>query len=524
MSMKNTFPFLLLCLPLLLSATEEGDYENRLRAAELSGNRPLVKSICQEWYASGKYSPGMLNWNYNALMSVDDGAVLVTQQESDTYPALMLQNALNVRPDVCIINRQLIENQDYRNQLIHTWGLNWVMKNSTAADFLKELLQPFQKSRPVFLGSMFDPAQLSGEQQKLYLTGLALKFSQAPFDNVAVLKSNYETRFRTDYLDLDWQPETDTLTVERANLNYLPAFLLLHQYYSDKGETEKARRLENISMRIARAGGKGQEVETYFHPNRNAPRKPVSDLSARALEKHMKKIRQNLFASETELTNEEYEMFLMDLVKNREFDMLQTCQVHKTDWISLLPEGLRSLPDSKLFANGNPDMPDMPVVNISHEAAEKYCQWITTVYNNAPERKKFKKVVFRLPTADEWMEAANGGRQGVAYPWGGYFIRNSKGCFLANYNVEFEPGAYGPTGANNTDGGYFTVPVASYFPNDLGMYNISGNVAEMIDQPGKTKGGSWMDIAYYGQITTVHDQEAPSPAVGFRVFMEVVEW
>ncbi len=75
----------------------------------------------------------------------------------------------------------------------------------------------------------------------------------------------------------------------------------------------------------------------------------------------------------------------------------------------------------------------------------------------------------------------------------------------------------------SNDGGFFPVKTDSYFPNDFGLYAISGNVAEMIDQPGKAKGGSWQDEPYYGQVTVVKEYTLPSPAVGFRVFMEVIE-
>ena len=55
-------------------------------------------------------------------------------------------------------------------------------------------------------------------------------------------------------------------------------------------------------------------------------------------------------------------------------------------------------------------------------------------------------------------------------PWGGYYVRNSKGCLLAN----FKPGR----GNYREDGGEHTVPIDSYFPNDFGLYNMAGNVSE----------------------------------------------
>ncbi|MCC6280149.1 MAG: SUMF1/EgtB/PvdO family nonheme iron enzyme, partial [Saprospiraceae bacterium] len=139
------------------------------------------------------------------------------------------------------------------------------------------------------------------------------------------------------------------------------------------------------------------------------------------------------------------------------------------------------------------------------------------------ERKKFKKVLFRLPTEPEWIMAAGGGLNNPAYPWGGLFIRNSKGCYLCNMTVTIPCGDCPSKGQPDNDGGFFPVEADTYFPNNFGLYNVAGNVAEMIQESGKCKGGSWNDIPYYGQLKTIAECDTPSPAVGFRVFMEIIE-
>ncbi len=405
-----------LFFPLFASS---GDFENRLREAETAGDRQRVAAICKEWYASGQYSPGLLNWNYNALMSVEQNALLFTQQESDTYPAMLLQYALDVRPDVSVISFQLLENQKYREILIGLEGLLWIPKDCSMSDFLAQILNPrLSKStpaKPVYFGSMTNKNLLQADKEKLYLTGLALKFSPTAFDNVATLRYNFENRFRTDYLELSFEPETDPAAVARVNLNYIPALLLLHRHYAAAGETDKAARLQNLAMRIARLGGREKEVRAFFEPEQ-LPGAVLSSIAPKALDKSMKKVSDKLYAAETELTNGQYETFLTDLLKNKDYEQLDLCKVAKTDWITLLPEELRNLPAKEIFKHGHPDIPECRVQNISHEAAQHYCAWITKVYNDSPEKKKFKKGAVPIAHRNRMDVSCKGWPEGCALP------------------------------------------------------------------------------------------------------------
>jgi formylglycine-generating enzyme required for sulfatase activity len=114
---------------------------------------------------------------------------------------------------------------------------------------------------------------------------------------------------------------------------------------------------------------------------------------------------------------------------------------------------------------------DYPVVGINWHMAKAFSAWRTERRKSYWERYRQELTEdFRLPTEYEWEYAATGGRNSNMYPWGGPYTRNSKGCMLAN----FKPlrGNYG------ADGGIKTVRADSYFPNDFGLYNMSGNVAE----------------------------------------------
>ncbi|MEI6411773.1 MAG: SUMF1/EgtB/PvdO family nonheme iron enzyme [Bacteroidota bacterium] len=530
--MRTKFLFLCLCLIAFFlpyrsfaHAAPDDSYEERLKTAELAGDQTQVESICRDWYQSGEYSQGVLNWNYNALMSVENGAILITQSEHDTYPALMLQNALDVRPDITLINFQLIENQAYRSRIVARLNLPVQTAGATPSEFVLNLVDQIsrnpQHSSPLYFSVMLDKSRIETDKRNLYITGLALKYSPKIFDNVAVLRSNYERAFRTDYLRLQLLPDRNPELAARLNLNYIPAFLLLHRHYAAAGETAKADAMQELTMKIAKAGNREAETRAFF-PSAASDTMVLTSMNPKNLEKPMKKVTEKLYAAETELSNAQYELFLQDLLKNKDFDALMRCKTTKTDWHALLPERARNLPDQVIFAHGHPDDPQCPVQNLSREAAESYCAWITKVYNNNNSKKKFKKVLFRLPTEAEWILAAEAGLHNIVYPWGGQFVQNNKGCYLGNFKVD-EPCPDCPLAGAASDGGFFTVKVDTYYPNNFGLYNMSGNVAEMVQEQGRAKGGSWADEPANCNMKAVKTFSAPSPSIGFRVFMEVIE-
>lgn len=136
----------------------------------------------------------------------------------------------------------------------------------------------------------------------------------------------------------------------------------------------------------------------------------------------------------------------------------------------------------------HPAFDDYPVVGVNWHMSNAFCYWRTQLWNafEADGDRGVYTEDFRLPYEHEWEYAARGGKEHAPYPWGGYYLRNSKGCLLAN----FKPGR----GNYPEDGGMYTVKADAYFPNDYGLFNMSGNVAE------------WTSSAYYeNAYSFIHD-------------------
>lgn len=119
----------------------------------------------------------------------------------------------------------------------------------------------------------------------------------------------------------------------------------------------------------------------------------------------------------------------------------------------------------------HPSFDDYPVVGVTWRQAQAFNTWRTRLFNNAAAgNKQVDRMPYQLPSEAEWEYAARGGKVGMQFPWGGPTARNAKGCLMAN----FKPGR----GNYIDDGAAYTAPVYSYWPNDFGLYNMAGNVAE----------------------------------------------
>lgn len=238
-----------------------------------------------------------------------------------------------------------------------------------------------------------------------------------------------------------------------------------------------------------------------------------------------------------EVTNQEYRDFLADLkLQNR-----------NEEYLAALPDTSKwNLPGSSMqsFADyyfSHPAYDDYPVVNITSEGALLYCQWLGEKLAVKYADERFKQM--RLPLESEWIYAATAGHNRVVYSWGSSRLKNEKGDYMANFKVigdEFirtngnELEVVGDAYASYyLDNNFVTAPSSSYYPNSFELYNMCGNVSELVVkkseeieiQDSKTIflaiGGNWNSTGYDIRINSVVEFLEANPFTGFR---PVVTW
>ena len=143
---------------------------------------------------------------------------------------------------------------------------------------------------------------------------------------------------------------------------------------------------------------------------------------------------------------------------------------------------------------------DLPITGISYEQAVDFCKWRTKTLGD-------NKIVYRLPTPEEWKYFAVNGLSETEKENGFRDSLNNKNCAVFNYNIP----------CNNNDENQGNLKgVAMYSPRTNGAYDIFGNVSEMTSLKGVAKGGNFTLHANQSHVDSIQSYTKPEIWLGFR--------
>lgn len=229
---------------------------------ELTGNYAAKKEWCAKLENSKEIPDAVMEFDYNMIIALEKNAVLITHGEMDTYPLFIWQTVHNIRPDVIVLYLDLLEKDDYRSRKMREMGIQVSTDiHQQPVQFLEQLAEKLS-AKPVYFATTVSPDILKPLQAKLYLTGLAFKFSESGFENLQDIENAWEKKFKKEALSAKIQYGT---LAAKMNMNYVPGLILLSEYFKSKGLSEKARLAEELALKLAAEGGKEQQVKVLLN-------------------------------------------------------------------------------------------------------------------------------------------------------------------------------------------------------------------------------------------------------------------
>jgi formylglycine-generating enzyme required for sulfatase activity len=248
---------------------------------------------------------------------------------------------------------------------------------------------------------------------------------------------------------------------------------------------------------------------------------------------------QAFYMQTTEVSNAEYKAFLIDLYLKGDREEFRKCMPAQKQWTDKFQSGFNEAMQYLYFSHAAYD--NYPVVNVSRYGAEAYCKWLT-LETNKQLTAQGKALVndVRIPSDVEWALAASNKKHRSKYANGTDSLKNIKGKYLQNYNGRLFASTTRDTVRDmytftkKTEGNFYTADARSYEPNLYGIYNLAGNVSEMVylwdaaTNQAKgfgTKGGSWFSSDYFLEIDAKQEfmyPERASPFTGFRTVVTVI--
>jgi hypothetical protein len=234
-------------------------YNELVAHCELSSDEAGKVAYCKLIDQKKVYDQQLYQYSRNLFRSLEPGAFVITRGEWDTYPLWVLQHVHRIRPDVTVLQLELLHQQHYFNRMMAPFKLKkgaYQRFLSNQPAFLKELAA---SPKPVYLALTNDQKLISACSENLYATGLAMKISIKPFDNIPVLMANWKT-FELSGLNTP----TNEQELNRIHGNYILPLGLLYQKSLETGNRAEAEKLKQQMLDVAKKAGKLKEMEGYF--------------------------------------------------------------------------------------------------------------------------------------------------------------------------------------------------------------------------------------------------------------------
>lgn len=214
------------------ATTKGGDREEMIAPQLVNAARKddtaELATRAKDMKVRGRIAPPLYKVAEDIMASVEPGAILIAAGEMDAYPLWVEQFANGKHKDMLVVDERLLADPGYRAKIwAHARARG---KVSTEAAFIPSLASA--TDRPVYLSLSLGQNALSPLRDKLYVTGLAMRYSERGMDNIPLLESR-------------WDRLKKPLDAGPLSRNYLVPGAVLLTHYRALGDEARASRLEH---------------------------------------------------------------------------------------------------------------------------------------------------------------------------------------------------------------------------------------------------------------------------------------
>lgn len=211
----------------------------------------LRKEVNLKWKSLDYMHPGLLQYAKNVLAPLPPNAILITQHDNDSYPAWMLQDAYDFRPDVLVLNIDFLLLEPFRKHVFKTLNIPPFAIDQIDVDeyrknwknVVQHLLGHYQGDRPLYLGLTVSEEWYEGFENELQLYGLTNAFLAPKIDTDSAQADIFQHHWDLSDLNADY-PQLGQGIVKALNQNYETALERARTYFLEKGDTKNADRIK----------------------------------------------------------------------------------------------------------------------------------------------------------------------------------------------------------------------------------------------------------------------------------------
>jgi len=152
---------------------------HRMRARD----EERVDAALRRLAESGVITDEVMDYNYNLLVGLEKDAILITNGDNDTYPGWILTRIMNVRQDVSIVNRSLLNTEWYPMYVMERGLPRFIDKTELTALRSSVLKAAKDKKGQVPPGGLFGDALILKIVESAQRAGRPVYFSKTLFSS-----------------------------------------------------------------------------------------------------------------------------------------------------------------------------------------------------------------------------------------------------------------------------------------------------------------------------------------------------